>query len=97
MKAIKVDIYGNVSEVKDTSLEGLKEAVGGWLEAVYLRMMPYKHEGRKYGIMLVDSDGLVVGKNYNRIGTTIYQENTRYYGDNIVVGDVVFTTDEVWN
>lgn len=96
MEAVKIDIYGNVSEVTDTSLEGLQKAVGGYVQAVYLRVEPFRHEGREYDIMLVDDDGLPKQLEINFDGLTMYKKNTRP-NNSLIVGNVVFTTSRVWN
>lgn len=96
MEAIKVDLYGNKSEVIDTSLEGLQKAVGGYVQAVYLRVEPFIYKGKEYDIMLVDDDGLPKQLEINHYGLMMYKKNTRP-NDNPIVGDVVFTTSRVWN
>jgi len=47
MKAIKVDTRGMHEVLKDVSLKGLQEAVGGYVEAVYLRVEPFEYVGNK--------------------------------------------------
>lgn len=96
MEAIKVSLKGEITEVMDTSLKGLQEAVGGYIQVVYLNVKPYEYKGKRYDIMLVDDDGLMKVNAVNSTGLEMYKMNTKP-NDSVIVGDVVFTTSKVWN
>ncbi len=95
--AVLVKTSGDVFPIENTSLKGLEIAMDSKLfQAVYLRVKPFFYEGRHYDIMLVDDDGHNRGLWYNKTATDMYHENTKP-NDHSIVGDVIFTTNEVWN
>lgn len=83
--AVRVTVDGQVQVLDlntvDSELETLQSAVGGWIQAVNVvgGMSMYLNE-----------EGKILGLPKNRIATS-YFDDTFGEGEDIVVGDVVFT------
>jgi len=96
MKAIRLSNKGEKTILRETKLKDLQNAVGGYVEAVYLNKTPFEYEGIKYDVMLCNEDGQAMDLPINSEATRMYHSNT-LPNTHIIVGDVVFTSREVWN